>query len=251
ITESREDIAHIFRDYDLYYLPIVDEEKHLLGIVTSDQIIDVIDEESTEDIQLMGGLVPFETEYLETGAFRLFLNRLPWLLFLMISSTITGMVIEAFEDMFWTLGNVGIMIIGSLPMLMDTGGNCGSQTSTLIIRGIALGHISFKDLVAVIYKELRVSFLVGLTLCAANIVRQLALYYLVGEFSFISFKVTMVVSCAVFLTVVLSKVIGCLLPLIAHRLNKDPALMSAPLITTIVDTLSVAILLALSYVVLV
>ena len=241
-TDDREMAADIVRKYDFLSLPVTDNEGRLVGIVTVDDIIDVVDAENTEDMELMRGLLPSDEEYMKTPVTTLFARRIPWLLILMVSATFTGRIITHFSDVLSTTGRLGVLLTACLPMLMDTGGNCGSQSSTLVIRSMALGQIDFSDLVHVWWREVRVAFLVGLVLCIANIARQLLLYTFTDGVTFDTVTVTFVVSFAMFLTVIIAKSIGCLLPLFAKKIKLDPAIMAGPIITTIVDACALTIL---------
>lgn len=241
-TDDRETVADIVRKYDLLSLPVTDTEGRLVGIVTVDDIIDVLDAENTEDMELMRGLLPSDDEYMKTPVTTLFTKRIPWLLILMVSATFTGMIITHFEGVLSTTGRLGVLLTACLPMLMDTGGNCGSQASTLVIRSIALGQINFTDFFHVWWREVRVAFLVGLTLCIANVARQLLLYTFTDGVTIDTVTVTFVVSFAMFLTVIIAKSIGCLLPLFAEKIKLDPAIMAGPIITTIVDACALTIL---------
>ncbi len=223
-------VADLFRRYHLFALPVVDDKGLLKGIVTADDVLDVVDDEATEDMQKMSWMTPNEAPYLDTTIIRLAKQRLPWLLVLMLSATFTGQIIKHYEDLLGQLVALTIFI----PMLMDTAGNAGSQSSTLIIRGLALGEISQGDWLKVFKRELLVSAFVGLALAAVNFIR----------ISFIeksSIPVALVVSLTLFATVVLAKITGGLLPLIAKLLSIDPAIMAGPLITTIVDAMSLFI----------
>ncbi|NLY54696.1 MAG: magnesium transporter [Firmicutes bacterium] len=224
--ENQEQVAAIFRRYDLMALPVVDEHGVLKGIVTSDDILDVVDEEATEDIQLMAAMQPSDTPYLHTSVFKLAKQRFGWLLILMISATFTGQIMRHFEDFLAQLVYLTVFI----PMLMDTGGNAGSQSSTLIIRGLALGEIQSKDWWKIVRKELLVSALVGFGLATVNFGRVL----LVERYPA---NVALVVSLTLAVTVMLAKIVGSCLPILAQLVNIDPAIMAGPLITTIVDAL--------------
>ena len=225
--DDQEVVADTVRKYDLMSIPVVDNENRLVGIVTADDIMDVIEEENTEDIEKMGGL-------------------LPWLLILMISATFTGMIITHFEDVLSDTGKLGVLLTACLPMLMDTGGNCGAQSSTLVIRGLALGEVHFSDILKVWWREVRVALLVGGVLMLVNVGRQLLLYTFTAGVTADTVTVTMVVSVAMFLTVLIAKSIGCTLPLFASKLHLDPALMASPLITTLVDACSLTILFSIA-----
>ena len=228
--DDQEDVAHLFKKYNFLALPVVDNEKRLIGIITIDDIVDVIDRESTEDFQKMAAMQPSEREYLKTSVFSLSKHRIPWLLGLMISATFTSSIIQHFENMLESV----FILAAFIPMLMDTGGNAGTQSSTLVIRGMALGEIQSKDYFKVILKELRVSVIVGITLALANFLR-------IFLFQRADLKIIITVTITLFFTVVLAKFIGGILPMIARKLNLDPAIMASPLITTIVDTASLMV----------
>ena len=228
--DDQEEIAAVFKKYDLIALPVVDNEDRLTGIITIDDIVDVIEQENTEDFQKMAAMAPSEERYLESSAFNLAKNRIMWLVVLMISATFTGAIIRRFEDVLQSVVVLAVFI----PMLMDTGGNAGSQSATLIIRGLALGEIEPKDTLRVLWKELKVSFLVGLVLSGVNLVRILV-------FDKVEFTVGIVVSITIFTTVILAKLVGVVLPIGARKLNLDPAIMASPLITTIVDTVALMV----------
>ena len=244
--DDQEIVADTVRKYDLMSIPVVDNENRLVGIVTADDIMDVIEEENTEDIEKMGGLLPSDDEYLKTPIIDLYKNRIPWLLILMVSATFTGMIITHFEGVLSTTGKLGVLLTACLPMLMDTGGNCGAQASTLIIRSLALGQIEFRDIFRVWWREVRVALLAGLTLMIVNVGRQLLLYRFTTGVTPDTLRVTMIVSAAMFLTVVIAKSIGCTLPLLAKKLKLDPALMASPIITTLVDACSLTILFSIA-----
>ena len=244
--EDREVVADIVRRYDLIAVPVVDKENRLVGIVTVDDVMDVIDEENTEDLEKMSGLLPSDDEYLKTSVFTLFKNRIPWLLFLMISATFTSLIISHYEDVLSETGKIGVMLTACLPMLMGTGGNCGAQSSTLVIRGLALGQITFKDIFRVLWLEIRVAVMAGLSLAVVNVGRQLLVYYFTDGITFETVQVTAVVSAAMFFTVVMAKAVGSSLPLLAKKIGLDPALMASPLITTLVDACSLTILFSIA-----
>ena len=227
---DREFVADIFRRYDLSTMAVVDTENRLVGIITIDDIVDVIDQENTEDFQKMAAMEPSDKEYLKESVFALAKHRILWLLILMISATATGTIIRRYED---TLQSV-VVLAAFIPMLMDTGGNAGSQSSTLIIRGLALGEIKTKDVWTILWKEFRVSIIVGITLAIVNFLRIL-------YFDKIGFTMTLVVCLSLFATVVIAKVVGGILPIAAKKLKLDPAIMASPLITTIVDACALVI----------
>ncbi len=233
--DDQEYVADTVRKYDLISIPVVDNEGRLVGIVTVDDIMDVIEEENTEDLEKMNALLPSEDEYLKTGVLRLTWNRLPWLLFLMISATFTGFIITHYEDVLLDAGAIGVALTACIPMLMNTGGNAGSQASTLMIRGLALGEVDLKDIPKILWCELRVGVLLGAVLGAVNFVR---LMFVSG----LGAGVSLVVAVSMFLTVCLAMAIGCILPLLAKKAKLDPALMASPMITTIVDACSLALM---------
>ena len=226
---DQEETARLFSKYDLLALPVVDLDNRMVGIITVDDAMDVMVDEATEYISIMGAVNPSEKTYFETSVFSHAKNRFLWLLILMLSSTITGTIITQYENAFAAIP----LLVSFIPMLMDTGGNCGSQSSTLIIRGLALDEIRFKDIFRVIFKEFRVALLVSLGLALANGLRIFIMYK--------DLKLAVVIGLSLICTVILSKIIGCILPLFAKKINLDPAIMAAPLITTLVDTCSIII----------
>ncbi len=225
--DDQEKIASLFKKYDFISMPVVDNECRLVGIVTIDDIVDIIDQETTEDFQKMAAMQPSEEEYLKTNALVLAKHRITWLLILMISATFTGNIIRRFENVLQSV----VILASFIPMLMDTGGNAGSQSSTLIIRGLALGEISLTDFLKVLWKELQVSFIVGFVLAFVNFLR---VYYIEK----VGFFISLTVCITLFFTVLLAKIIGGVLPIIAKKFRIDPAIMAGPLITTIVDALA-------------
>lgn len=233
--DDQETVAGIFKRYGFLALPVVDKEDRLTGIITVDDIMDVIDQETTEDFQKMAAMSPSEERYLDASVFNLAKHRIMWLLVLMISATFTGGIIRKYEEVLQTV----IVLNAFIPMLMDTGGNSGSQSSTLVIRGLALGEIDLKDATKVIWKEFRISLVVGITLGVVNFFR-IYLFDNVGVF------VSLTVSITLFVTVVMSKVVGGVLPIIAKKMKIDPAIMAGPLITTIVDALSLMVYFAIA-----
>ena len=226
---DQEQVAQLFTKYDLLALPVIDQDGRMVGIVTFDDAMDVMVDEATEDITKMAAINPSEKTYFETSVLQHAKNRIPWLLILMFTSIITGTIITRYENAFAAIP----LLVSFIPMLMDTGGNCGSQSSTLIIRGIALGEIQFSDLFRVMFKEFRVSLIVGVALALANGIRILIMYKNAG--------LALVIGLSLVATIVISKLIGCVLPLIAKKLHMDPAIMASPLITTLVDTFSILI----------
>lgn len=229
-TEDQEEVVETFNKYDLLCLPVVDHEDRLVGIVTVDDVVEVMEQEATEDFEKMAAMLPSEKPYLKTSVLELAKNRIPWLLLLMFTSLLTGAILVTYENAL----QVVPLLISFIPMLMDTSGNCGNQSSTMVIRGMAVGDIELRDVLKVAWKELRVGFLCGLVLAAANFVRLLLQYPDQP-------LVNLVVVLSLLLTVILAKTIGCTLPMLAKRMNLDPAIMAAPLITTIVDACSLMI----------
>jgi magnesium transporter len=221
--DDREYVAEIFQKYDLIALPVVDTEKHLVGIITVDDVMEVLEEENTEDFYKMAAIVPSDESYLSSGVLELAKKRILWLMILMISATFTGSIITHYEKILSALP----VLIAAIPMLMDTGGNAGAQSSTLIIRGIAVGELRLSDSIKVFWKELRVSVLVGTALGILNVGYKLVL----GG----SLSLSLTIGISLFFTVVLAKLIGSMLPLVAKMAHLDPALMAAPIVTTIVD----------------
>jgi len=227
---DQEEVANIFQDYDYSSLPVVDSENRLVGIITIDDIIDIIEEEATEDIEKMAAITPTDKPYMKTGIFETWKKRIPWLLLLMISATFTGSIITHFEEALAAY----VILTAFIPMLMDTGGNAGSQASVSIIRGLSLGEIEYADIFKVIWKELGVSLLCGITLALANFAK-LMLLDKVGA------QIAIVVCATLVMTVMVAKLIGCSLPILAKKIGFDPAVMASPFITTIVDACSLLI----------
>ena len=228
--DDQEDTANIFKKYNLIALPVVDNEQRLVGIITVDDIVDVIEEENTEDIEKMSALIPSEDQYLKTRVFTLSKNRIIWLLVLMISGTLSSAIISGYNSVL----SSSVILAAFLPILMDTGGNAGSQASTLIIRGMAIGEIEMSDVLSVAWKELRVGAICGVVLGFVNFIRILVL-------GGTPMAVNITVSISLAITVVVSKTIGCMLPMLAKKLKFDPAIMAGPLITTVVDSVSLVI----------
>ena len=226
-SEDREVVANLFHKYNFIALPVVDEEQRLVGIVTVDDALDVMQEEYTEDIEKMAAITPSGKPYLKTSVFALWKARIPWLLLLMISATFTGMIITAFEQAL----AAQVTLAAFIPMLMDTGGNCGSQSSATVIRGLSLDEIEFSDLLRVQWKEIRVAVLCGVTLAAASFAKLLL-------FDKVTLAVALVVCVTLAVTVLCAKVVGCTLPILSMKVGFDPAVMSSPFITTIVDAIS-------------
>lgn len=237
--DDKEEVAGQFEKYDLMALPVVDKENRLVGIITVDDAIDVMQEEASEDIEKMAAILPSEKSYLKTGVFVTFKSRIPWLLFLMISATVTGTIISSFESRL--SGWIGL--IAFIPMLMGTGGNSGSQASVTIIRALSLGDIEFKDIWRVIWKEFRVSVICGVVLGVVNFVKlYLVDYLLIGSFDEgVHITEMLTVTLTLVLVVIIAKLVGCTLPIIAKKLGSDPAVMASPLVTTILDAVSLLI----------
>ena len=233
-TDDQEQVIETVRHYDLMAIPVTDKEDRLVGIITADDVMDVIEEENTEDFEKMAALTPSDDEYLKTPVFKMALNRIPWLILLAVIAIFTGMIISNYENLLSTTGAIGIVLTSCIPMLMDTGGNCGAQSSTLIIRGLSLGEIELKDFPKVLWKEFRVAMIVGLVLFVFTFLR---VYFINGA----GILVSLVVAFALFCTINLAKALGCVMPMLAKKLGLDPALMASPLITTIVDMASLTI----------
>ena len=226
---DKEEVAKMFDKYSLVAMPVVDKENRLVGIVTVDDAIDVLQEEVTEDFEKMAAIQPQEDTYFKTSVFSHAKSRILWLLFLMLSSIMTGTIITNYEQAFATVP----LLVAFIPMIMGTGGNCGSQSSTLIIRGLAMDEIRMKDFFKAWWKEIRVASVVGIILALVNGVRIMLQYQ--------DLQLSLVVGITIIMTVILSKSLGCILPMLAKKLKLDPAIMAAPLITTIVDTCSVLV----------
>ena len=234
-TDDQEVIASLFRKYDLTSMPVVDNEGRLVGIITIDDVVDVIDQENTEDFQKMAAMDPSDEEYLKESVFSLAKHRIVWLLVLMISATATGTIIRRYEEVLQSV----VILAAFIPMLMDTGGNAGSQSSTLIIRGIALGEIQLSDIGKILWKEFRVSLIVGVTLATVNFLR---IYFIDKA----GLTISLVVCASLLFTVIIAKVVGGILPILAKAFKLDPAIMASPLITTIVDACALIVYFALS-----
>lgn len=229
-TEDQETVADMFAKYGFTALPVVDTESRLVGIVTVDDAIDVMQEEATEDMEKMGGITPSDKPYLRQSVFGIFKNRIPWLLFLMLSATFTGMIISHFEEAL----SAYTILVASIPMITGTGGNCGSQSSVTVIRGLSLQEIEFSDTLRVIWKEIRVSVMCGITLAIVNFAKLMI-------FNHTAISVALIISLTLIVTVFVAKLVGCVLPILAKRIGLDPAVMASPFITTIVDALSLFI----------
>ncbi|MBR3396503.1 MAG: magnesium transporter [Lachnospiraceae bacterium] len=226
---DQEEVAKLFTKYDLLALPVTDNEGMMVGIITVDDAMDVMEEEVTEDMAKMSGITPNDQPYLETSVFREVRNRIPWLLILMLSATITGAILTHYEHAFEAIP----ILVSFIPMLMDTSGNCGSQASTLVIRGLAVDEIHLGDVFRVMFKEFRVSILIGIILALINGVRILIMNR--------NPVIALIVGLALVCSIIIAKFIGCMMPMLATKLKIDPALMASPLITTIVDACSITI----------
>ena len=235
--DDQEEVAKMFSKYNFLALPVVDTEKRMVGIVTFDDAMDVMEEEATEDMEIMAAMTPSEKSYLKSTPFDLYKNRIPWLMLLMVSATFTGMIISSFESALALLPALTAFI----PMLMDTGGNCGSQSSVTIIRSLSLDEVEFSDVFTVLWKEIRTALLCGVTLAALCFGKVLLVDRLLMGNASISLSVDLVICLTLGVTVVIAKVVGCSLPLLAKKLGFDPAVMASPFITTIVDALSLLV----------
>lgn len=224
---DQEEVAQLFQKYDFTSIPVVDRENRLVGIITVDDIVDILQQEATEDIEKMAAITPTDKPYMKTGVLETWKKRIPWLLILMISATFTGRIISHYEAALASY----VVLTAFIPMLMDTGGNAGSQASVSIIRGLSLNEIDYSDTLKILLKELCVGILIGVTLAAANFVKLLII-------DRVSVTIAMVVCFTLIVTVIFAKLVGCSLPVLAKRLGFDPAVMASPFITTIVDALS-------------
>ena len=227
---DQEEVARTFQKYDFTAMPVVDNESRLVGIITVDDVVDIMEKEATEDIEKMAAIVPTDKPYMRTGVFETYKKRIPWLLLLMISATFTGKIISSFEDAL----SVYVILTAFIPMLMDTGGNAGGQASVTIIRGLSLDEIEFADMIKVIGKEVRVAALCGITLALCNFAKLMLL-------DKVGLSVALVVCCTLVCVVLIAKIVGCTLPMFAKKLGFDPAVMASPFITTIVDAISLLI----------
>lgn len=227
---DQEEAARVFQKYGFTAMPVVDNESRMVGIITIDDVVDILEEEATEDIEKMAAIVPSDKPYPKVGIFETYRSRIPWLLFLMISATFTGAIITGFEDAL----SAYVILTAYIPMLMDTGGNAGSQASVSIIRGLSLKEIEFEDIFKIIWKEIRVAVLCGLTLAGANFVKLIFIDRL-------SITVAAVICVTLLIVVLIAKMVGCCLPMLASKLGFDPAVMASPFITTIVDALSLLV----------
>ena len=235
--DDQEEVAKMFSKYNFLALPVVDKENRMVGIVTFDDAMDVMEEEATEDMEIMAAMIPSEKSYLKSSPFDLYRHRIPWLMLLMVSATFTGMIITSFESALALLPALTAFI----PMLMDTGGNCGSQSSVTVIRALSLDELELSDVLTVLWKEVRTAILCGLTLAVLCFIKVLLVDRLLMGNTSISLSVDLVICLALGVTVVIAKMVGCTLPLLAKRLGFDPAVMASPFITTIVDALSLLV----------
>ena len=240
--DDQEEVSEKISDYDLMAIPVVDKEGRLVGIVTVDDIIDVLEQETTEDFEIMAAMTPSDKPYSRTGPIDMWKNRVPWLLFLMLSATFTTMILNSFEDAL----AVQAVLIGFIPIIMGTGGNSGAQSSTAIIRSLSLGDTEPKDALKVIWKELRVALLCGLTLAAVNFAKMLLVDNLLLGNPDVDYTIALIVSLAIVFTVMFAKVVGSFLPMLAEKIGLDPAVVATPLITTISDAVSLLIYLEIA-----
>ena len=239
--DDQEEVSEKISDYDLMAIPVVDKEGRLVGIVTVDDIIDVLEQETTEDFEIMAAMTPSDKPYSRTGPIDMWKNRVPWLLFLMLSATFTTMILNSFEDAL----AVQAVLIGFIPVIMGTGGNSGAQSSTAIIRSLSLGDTEPEDALKVIWKELRVALLCGVTLAAVNFMKMLVDNLLLGNHN-VDYTIALIVSLAIVFTVMFAKVVGSFLPMLAEKIGLDPAVVATPLITTISDAVSLLIYLEIA-----
>ena len=226
-STDQEEAARMFQKYDFTTMPVVDNENRLVGIITVDDVMDIMEEEATEDIEKMAAMIPSDKPYFRVGILETFRNRMPWLLVLMVSATFTGAIISRYENALASY----VLLTAYIPMLMDTGGNAGSQSSTSVIRGLSLREIEFKDFFSVLWKEGRVAILCGAGPAAANFVKLLL-------FDHLSLLIAAIICMTLVMVVIFAKLVGAALPMLADRIHLDPTVMASPLITTIVDTVS-------------
>ena len=225
--DDQEEVANSFSKYDVNTMPVVDSENRMVGIITIDDIVDIMEQETTEDIEKMAAISPTDKPYMKTSVFETWKKRIPWLLLLMISATFTGKIIQTYEEALASY----VILTSFIPMFMDTGGNAGGQASVTIIRGISLKEIEFKDILKIMWKEFRVAILTGITLAAANFIKLLVI-------DKVNMSIASVVCLTLIVTIIFAKIVGCTLPLLAKKVGFDPAVMASPFITTIVDALS-------------
>lgn len=225
--DDQEEVANSFSKYDVNTMPVVDSENRMVGIITIDDIVDIMEQEATEDIEKMAAISPTDKPCMKTSVFETWKKRIPWLLLLMISATFTGKIIQTYEEALASY----VILTSFIPMFMDTGGNAGGQASVTIIRGISLKEIEFKDILKIMWKEFRVAILTGITLAAANFIKLLVI-------DKVNMSIASVVCLTLIITIIFAKIVGCTLPLLAKKVGFDPAVMASPFITTIVDALS-------------
>lgn len=236
-TDDQEEVSEKISDYDLLAIPVVDRERRLVGIITVDDVIDVMEEEATEDFEKMAAMTPSDKPYSKTPVWEIWRNRIPWLMFLMISATFTSMIITGYEDSLAAQA----VLISFIPMLMGTGGNSGAQASTAVIRSISLGDVEPKDAFAVLWKEWRVSLMAGVSLAAVNFIKMNLVDRMLLNNPSVTLIVAATVSISIIFIVMFAKVVGSLLPILAEKIGVDPAVMANPLISTITDTVSLMI----------
>ena len=234
---DQEQVAQMLSKYNFLAMPVVDGEGRMVGIVTFDDALDVLEEEATEDMELMGGMTPSEKPYLRSSAFDLFKNRIPWLMLMMVSATFTGLIMTAFEDAL----AAQIALSAFIPMLMGTGGNSGSQSSVTVIRGLSLNELDFSDIGTILWKEIRTALMCGIALAVVCFAKIWLVDHMMMGNENITLMVDLVVCCALCVTVVVAKIVGCLLPMAAKAVKLDPAVMASPFISTIVDALSLLV----------
>ena len=236
-TDDQEAVSQLFSKYDLLAIPVVDQENRLVGIITVDDVLDVMEQETTEDIEKMAAMLPSDKPYMKLTVWEIWRNRIPWLLLLMVSATFTGMIITSFESAL----AAQVALTAFIPMLMDTGGNSGSQSSVTVIRSLSLGDLQFRDIFRVLWKEVRVSVLCGASLAVAGFAKVMLIDRLLLGNSDVTALVAAVVALTLIVTVFFAKIVGCTLPMLAKRIGFDPAVMASPFITTIVDAISLLV----------
>ncbi|MBR6966579.1 MAG: magnesium transporter [Clostridia bacterium] len=239
---DQEEVAQMMSKYNLLAIPVVDGDNRMVGIVTFDDAMDVMEDEATEDIEIMAGMTPSDKTYLRSSPFDLFKHRIPWLSLLLISATFTGLILTNFEDKLSRM----VCLTAFIPMLMDTGGNSGSQSSVTVIRALSLGELEFSDILKVIWKEVRTALLCGTALAALCFAKIMLIDYLMLKTEDVTMMVALVVSLTMLVTVVCAKMVGCTLPMLAKKIGFDPAVMASPFITTIVDALSLLVYFAIA-----
>ena len=245
-TADQEEVANALSKYNFIALPVVDTENRLVGIITFDDAMDVMEDESTEDIELMAGMTPSDKSYLRSSPFDLFKHRVPWLMLLMVSATFTGMIITGFENALSRF----VVLTAYIPMLMGTGGNSGSQSSVTVIRALSLGELEFSDILTVVWKEIRTAVMCGLALAVLCLGKLMLVDRLLLNNPSVTFSVSIVVCAALAVTILIAKIIGCILPMLAKKIGFDPAVMASPFITTIVDAVSLLVYFGVATVVL-